>query len=151
MEPMDRNTVREQLKNTAAADFIKAHTKTALAEKAALLGADTSAAKTKQDIYDAMIASASLPDLSLRGRSQIQAPVSAVWELADEMVAGAADGKKARRKDVVAAAVAQGIAFYTARTQYQAWFQASHRGTRRLAEIPQDELPQTLKAEGVTA
>lgn len=30
----------------------------------------------------------------------------------------------ARRKDAIAAAVEQGVAFYTARTQYQKWFQA---------------------------
>ena len=54
---------------------------------------------------------------SYRGKSQIAKPVSKVWAIASQMPG-------ARRKDVVEAAVAQGIAFYTARTQYQAWHAA---------------------------
>lgn len=46
--------------------------------------------------------------------STIERPCKRVWHIADEMVG-------ARRKDVLARCVAEGIAFYTARTQYQLW------------------------------
>ena len=46
--------------------------------------------------------------------STVERPCKLVWHIAEEMVG-------ARRKDVLAAAVARGVAFYTARTQYQLW------------------------------
>lgn len=46
--------------------------------------------------------------------STVERPCKLVWHIADEMVG-------ARRKDVLAACVARGVAFYTARTQYQLW------------------------------
>lgn len=48
--------------------------------------------------------------------SIVESPVKRVWEIADSM-------PDARRKDVIAACVDQGVAFYTARTQYQKWKQ----------------------------
>lgn len=48
--------------------------------------------------------------------STIESPVRHVWDVADSM-------KGAKRKDVIAACVEQGVAFYTARTQYQKWRQ----------------------------
>ncbi len=50
--------------------------------------------------------------------STIENPVAAMWELCQKM-------KNARRKDVIAEAQKHGIAFYTARTQYQLWLTAS--------------------------
>jgi hypothetical protein len=47
-------------------------------------------------------------------KSEIESPCFTVWDTADKMVG-------ARRKDVLAACLAKGIAFYTARTQYQLW------------------------------
>ena len=52
----------------------------------------------------------------IENRSTAEKPCRLVWDLADFMVG-------ARRKDVIAAAVAKGVAFYTARTQYQLWAQ----------------------------
>lgn len=49
--------------------------------------------------------------------SKVESPVRAMWDLCDSMVEN-------RRKDVIAAAVAKGIAYYTARTQYQLWLTA---------------------------
>lgn len=46
--------------------------------------------------------------------STIERPCKRVWHIADEMI-------DARRKDVLARCVSEGIAFYTARTQYQLW------------------------------
>ncbi len=49
-------------------------------------------------------------------KSTATRPCRLVWDLADSMVG-------ARRKDVIAAAEAKGVAYYTARTQYQLWAQ----------------------------
>ncbi len=54
------------------------------------------------------------PKLDVLRKSLIESPCYVVWDTADKM-------KGARRKDVIAACVAKGIAFYTARTQYQLW------------------------------
>lgn len=50
-------------------------------------------------------------------KSEIESPCFVVWDTADKMIG-------ARRKDVIAACVAKGVAFYTARTQYQLWLTA---------------------------
>ncbi len=47
--------------------------------------------------------------------SKVEKPCTLVWNLADSM-------PNAKRKDVIAAAIAMGVATYTARTQYQLWF-----------------------------
>ena len=52
----------------------------------------------------------------IENRSIVEKPCRLVWDLADAMTG-------ARRKDVIAAAEAKGVAFYTARTQYQLWAQ----------------------------
>lgn len=49
--------------------------------------------------------------------SSIEKPTKKVWNIAEGM-------KGAKRADVIAACVAQGIAYNTARTQYQQWSQA---------------------------
>lgn len=50
--------------------------------------------------------------------STVESPVAVMWELCQSM-------KGAKRKDVIAAAQKKGVAFYTARTQYQLWLQAA--------------------------
>lgn len=52
----------------------------------------------------------------IENRSTAEKPCRLVWDLADSMIG-------ARRKDVIAAAEAKGVAYYTARTQYQLWAQ----------------------------
>lgn len=63
-------------------------------------------------------------------KSSIANPVKFVWDLADAM-------KKVdpsvRRKDVIEAAIANGVAGYTARTQYQAWYQMQRESQRQAA------------------
>jgi hypothetical protein len=54
--------------------------------------------------------------------SKVEHPVRTMWDLCDSMV-------NAKRKDVIAAAVAKGISFYTARTQYQLWL-AAYRNSK---------------------
>lgn len=55
-------------------------------------------------------------------KSIIESPSKRVWEIADQMKA---ENPNVRRKDVIAACVEKGIAYYTARTQYQLWFKAN--------------------------
>lgn len=60
-------------------------------------------------------------------RSTVERPTKAVWHIADEMFAA---NPQVRRKDVIAECVRRGIAFYTARTQYQQWLTAK-KGTTK--------------------
>ncbi len=55
-------------------------------------------------------------------KSTVASPVRQVWAIADSIPG-------AKRKDIVAACVEQGIAFFTARTQYQKWNQARRAET----------------------
>lgn len=54
--------------------------------------------------------------------STCERPTKKVWIIADSM-------PKASRKEVMAECVVQGVAYGTARTQYQAWFKASQEGS----------------------
>jgi hypothetical protein len=61
-------------------------------------------------------------EVPLLRKSQLQNPVEWVWNFFDQQKAKAdAKGEKISRKGAIALAVAKGIAFYTARTQYQSW------------------------------
>lgn len=53
--------------------------------------------------------------------SDIESPCHFVWDTADTMSA-----KGATRKQIIDACLAAGVAFYTARTQYQLWFKAKN-------------------------
>ncbi|EPO7782775.1 hypothetical protein ACIUZC_21995 [Pseudomonas aeruginosa] len=59
---------------------------------------------------------ATTPVVKARNASTVESPVKRVWAIADSM-------PDAKRKDVIAACVEEGIAFFTARTQYQKWKQ----------------------------
>lgn len=50
--------------------------------------------------------------------STVENPVAVMWDICEKM-------KNKRRRDVLKAAQEAGIAFWTARTQYQLWSQAS--------------------------
>lgn len=54
------------------------------------------------------------PKILQTHESTIKRPCKRVWHIADEMPG-------ATRKEVIARCVAEGIAYYTARTQYQQW------------------------------
>ena len=54
----------------------------------------------------------------VKHKSDIERPTKTVWHIADEMSTA---NPQVRRKDVIAECVNRGIAFYTARTQYQQW------------------------------
>lgn len=51
-------------------------------------------------------------------KSTTERPCKRVWIIADDMLAA---NPEVKRKDVIAACIAAGVAFYTARTQYQQW------------------------------
>tara|TARA_B100000749_G_scaffold280464_1_gene276804 strand:- start:2219 stop:2701 length:483 start_codon:yes stop_codon:yes gene_type:complete len=139
--------IRKQLRTIPATDFVKAHTKAALVEKASLMGIEVDDGGTKTEIYEAIVAGANLPDPSLRGKSTKESPVAAVWGISDLMVAAVPQENRAKRSEVVAACQAEGIAYYTARTQFQAWFSATDKGRRRLDDLSLEELPKALHPE----
>lgn len=58
---------------------------------------------------------------NINRESTIKRPCFVVWDTADNMPG-------ARRKDVIEACVQAGVAYYTARTQYQLWLQTSKAG-----------------------
>ena len=136
--------IRKQLRTIPSADFIRAHTKAALVEKASTMEIEIDESGTKTEIYEAIVAGANLPDPALRGKSTAESPVAAVWELCDAQVAAQSDAGRAKRSEVVAMAQEAGIAYYTARTQFQAWFTATDKGTRRLSDLNLEELPKAL-------
>lgn len=51
-------------------------------------------------------------------KSTTERPCKRVWIIADDMLAA---NPMVKRKEVIAACIAAGVAFYTARTQYQQW------------------------------
>ena len=57
-------------------------------------------------------------DQSICHESSIENPCKTVWLIADEMKASKPNAK---RREILAECVARGIAYYTARTQYQQW------------------------------
>jgi len=67
----------------------------------------------------------SAPSRHYLERSTVEGAVGIVWALCAEM-------PDAGRKEVIAAAVEKGVAFNTARTQYQKWFKAQ-KTTKGLA------------------
>lgn len=73
------------------------------------------------NLGDAMANATMMPAGPRPRLSSCEKPTKKVWHIADSM-------PKASRKDVMAECVRQGIAYGTARTQYQAWFKASQEG-----------------------
>ncbi len=61
------------------------------------------------------------PNNPLRGTSAMSGACALVWDIAGSMLAEDPDAK---RKDILQACVDRGIAFYTARTQYQKYREA---------------------------
>lgn len=148
--PIDKQQIRTQLKTIEKEQFLKASSKNDLIEKAKILGVDTATAEmTKNELYDLMIVAAKLPNAALRGKSSLDEPVAYVWFYCDNLATIAAKGKTEmpKRKDVIAALQKQGVAFYTARTQYQSWFSATDRGKKRVSDLPQDSLPRSMRDE----
>jgi hypothetical protein len=79
-----------------------------------------------------------------KGKSTTDSPVARVWLTCHNMIAAAATaGTPApSRKHMVATCIENGIAFYTARTQVQAYLKASKGGT-----IVPEKLPKGLSIQ----
>lgn len=58
------------------------------------------------------------PEVVKPSKSTVEKPTKAVWTIADEMRKA---NPQATRKEIVDECIRRGIAFYTARTQYQRW------------------------------
>lgn len=65
-------------------------------------------------------------------RSTISNPCKVVWDIAERMFA---ENPETRRKDVIAECQKAGIAFYTARTQYQLWRTAVREQAANAANV----------------
>lgn len=92
----------------------------------------------EQELYEAqnpdapeIQAEAPKGKIEITNCSTIERPTKAVWHIADEMSAA---NPQVRRKDVIAECVRRGIAFYTARTQYQQWLQVKKEMAEREAQ-----------------
>jgi len=59
-----------------------------------------------------------------RSQSAVDKPCSLVWDIAESMPG-------AKRKEVLAVCAERGVAFYTARTQYQLWLTATRNSTKK--------------------
>ena len=92
-----------------------------LKEKPATKKATTKKAVTKKIDAVKKVARKEEPREILR-TSTVDGPTKLVWHIADAMLKA---DPGVRRKDVIEECVRRGIAFYTARTQYQYWHQAT--------------------------
>lgn len=104
--------------------------------------ADLAAAQRAADaLANAQQATSTLPNGKIWIHvSSVPKPTKLVWKIADEMVAAAkAAGKPApTRKEVQDECIRRGIASGTARTQYQAWFNANQndqKNAQKAAEL----------------
>lgn len=140
---------RQQCKDATQEEFVKGHTKPQLIEIAESVGIE-SPEGNKTELVEAIYARFPAPDPALRGKSESADPVTAVWELAHNTFVEAQEVTdpekyvKPRRKDIVAAGQALGIAYYTVRTQYQSWFKYTLGGTNMIT-ADSEGLPKGLK------
>lgn len=64
-------------------------------------------------------------------KSLIERPTTMVWIIAEEMKE---KNPNVRRKDVINECIERGIAYYTARTQYQRWHEAT-KAAEQMAQV----------------
>lgn len=124
----EENAIRalqEQVKNALsdleialARDAIEATENLAEAVRLGLISILDGKRAKKKDKEEAMVG---VPHTKA---SSVILPVKTVWHIADEMFRKAEEAgePQPRRKDVISECVQRGVAFYTARTQYQQWW-----------------------------
>jgi len=135
---------RNNLKELTKEAFLKEYTRSDMEAIAELEGVeDPGSAANKGELYDWILEAADMPDPALRGVSDVDAPCNLTWEIADKMWLEARDEGRdpPRRKDVITACRNAGIAYYTARTQYQSWFTHTNRGQKLIADGNTDGVP----------
>ncbi len=127
---LEKSSIRAQVRDISVEEFAKAHNKKDLIAIAEHLSVKDPEG-TKLELATMIYLKFPAPDPALRGKSDIDNPVAEVWALAHRafLAALAAKAERPRRKDMVAAGQAMGIAFFTVRTQYQAWFRYTQSGT----------------------
>lgn len=140
----ETTSIRQLVRKTSTEDLVANHTKAELVEMAQTAGIEEPKG-TKADIVAAIQERYPPPDPSLRGKSSISNPVREVFLFCDEHVAGAKDGERPGRTKAIQMMVELGIAFFTARTQYQVWFSHTERGTLRLSQIDITSLPKSVR------
>jgi hypothetical protein len=85
----------------------------------------------------------SIPKVERLHKSLVAGPTKLVWQIAEKMTA---ENPAVTRKEVMAECVRIGIAFWTARTQYQQWI-TSRREADRLSAMTVEERIQKVKAD----
>lgn len=68
--------------------------------------------------------------IEVTDESTVERPCKLVWHIADDMKAA---NPEVKRKEVLAECVKRGVAFYTARTQYQQWLGVQKEMAARVA------------------
>lgn len=88
-------------------------------------GAKLLVAPAEVPVEELVVEEGAAPVVKARNASTVESPTRRVWAIADELHAANPD---VRRKDIMAACEAAGIAFFTARTQIQKWMKAKKEG-----------------------
>jgi len=141
MSTQDTSSIRQQVQSTPIEEFVKGTSKADLKEMAAIVnvGDDIVAKGTKQELGEAIYAKFPAPPVKpeILRQSKVNHPVAKVWLGAENMVreAEAAGKDKPRRSVVCDTLVQNGIAYHTARTQYQAWYKATDGGRVPLTQL----------------
>lgn len=109
----------------------------AVAAEGAGIGGEEQEFAGKQPAATVAPAAPSTPQQK-KGKSTLAMPVAVVWAYCINAIASAkAEGKSTpARKDLVNGCIANGVAYYTARTQVQAYLKASGNGAHAPAKLP---------------
>jgi len=98
---------------------------------AAFAAADAEKPSAIQDAADAALEpKAPTRKIEVTNESTAERPCKLVWHIVDEMKAA---NPEVKRKEVLAECVKRGVAFYTARTQYQQWLGVQKEMAARVA------------------
>lgn len=138
----ETNLMAEDMANLTRSAFLKKYSRQAMVDAALELNVDIDEdTSTKADMYDQLeeadwdpepvVTEPGAIENPFRGKSSVSEPVNRTWDIADRMFQEARNNGLARprRKDVVERCMARGITYYTARTQYQAWFSHTNKAT----------------------
>lgn len=88
-------------------------------------------AKVAKEVTPKLVAKATIKQADILRESRVENPCRSVWDIAEAM---RNENPDVRRKDVIAACVSRGIAFYTARTQYQEFTRCQKEMAERIAQ-----------------
>ena len=89
------------------------------------------ATKVAKETTPRPVAKATIKTQDILRESRVEKPCRAVWDIAEAM---RNEDPTVRRKDVIEACVSRGIAYYTARTQYQEFTRCQREMAERIAQ-----------------